>query len=305
MKRSVLLNFFSTIHSCPICQSKHIFAMGNKRTINPDDNLHVQIMKCSFCNHWFTNPLPSQNFLNKSYLENSLFVMDNNFAKNVKKSNQEKKIDTDSNWIVKSLIDHPPKNFLEIGPGDGSLLRKFKVLGWRVFGVDLGKYAHNPHTVISPTKLPKNILFNVIVLQDVLEHAANPKKILQLYLKFLAPKAIIFIAVPWSGSKRARIFGLNWQMVRPLGHLHYFDMKSMDFLLKSLNFKIIEMNSVNIYGSYYKNIFKSFLKIITTLLRPDKWRNLNQRIHSLIAHLKFFPGDSKGDQLYVKAIKIK
>ncbi|MFZ2162820.1 MAG: class I SAM-dependent methyltransferase [Sideroxyarcus sp.] len=294
---------FVRMGACSICHSTNLESIGTRNTIHPHSRFSVQIKRCLDCHHWFTDPMPKAELLTRLYSESSLSVLGGNWASEVESNNRKETITADSNWIVKNLSQVKPGNFLEIGPGDGSLLRKAGQLGWNAFGVDLGNYASGFQVVSSISQLPNSVQYDAIVFQDVLEHVSDPGFELSNYADRLRSGAILFMTVPWSESKRARFGKAHWDMVRPLGHLHYFSKQSAKLLLESKGFEILSMETVNNHGSSFtqaKSIMRASLKVLLTLLRPPRWKVLNNRMRELILQARCFP-DTAGDQLYIRA----
>jgi hypothetical protein len=169
----------------------------------------------------------------------------------------------------------------------------------------LGNYAGGFQVFSSISQLPGSVLYDAIVFQDVLEHVSDPSHELSQYADRVRTGAILLMTVPWSESKRARFRKAHWDMVRPLGHLHYFSKQSAKKLLESKNFEVLSMETVSTDGSplYQAGLlFRSVLKVLTRLLRPSKWKDLRNSINSMVTLAACFP-DNAGDQLYIKARK--
>ena len=299
-----MIKNLETFDSCPICSSRALISLGRKKTINKNSNLEVSIIKCNECLHWHTNPSPNQNLLYKLYKEESPYVIGmKSWAKLTAATKLDGKLVPDKNWIVRELKNKNIGNLLEIGCGSGELLNKMKTLGWKSYGIDPGTYATSNNVFESHDKLPDNVKFDVIVFKDVMEHCLSPNDMLNEYKKYLKINAILFLCVPWSESKAANKRKLNWEMVKPIGHLHYFSKKSAEILLKKNNFKIEKTTTRNFYRNYYFSLFTNFAKILYLCFRPTKWWLLTQRLDKLTTMILLFPGDKYGDQLYIVAKK--
>ena len=89
--------------------------------------------------------------------------------------------------------------------------------------------------------------FDLIVAGFVLEHVENPNLIVEKYLRFLKPNGMLIVAVPNSASLN-RLVGLHAGLLsdlnllsdhdRDLGHLRYFDRKSITKLITDAGGKI-------------------------------------------------------------------
>ncbi len=301
VERSFRDSDFVPLVACPICNASQVEVIGTKATIHPRSRLCVRIVGCLICKHWYTDPMPRAELLTMLYAESSLSVLGENWAAAVESSNRAQNLAPDSHWVVRGLSKSKPGKLLEVGCGDGGLLRKMRLLGWDAHGVDLGSYAKGFQIVASPSELPGTIRFDAIVFQDVLEHVANPLDVLSSYMRFLSPNAVLLMAVPWSESTKAQKEKESWCMVRPLGHLHYFSKQSVGLLLKASHFDVLRFKTLNIYGSYTKALLLSLLSFCYGIVRPSRWSTLARRADHMARLIEEFPGDSAGDQLCVLA----
>lgn len=302
---SQFINENELVHQtkCPICRSDINHIVGLKRTINPYSDLSVSIIECVNCIHWFTTPMPTQGLLNKLYSYDSEYVNGRGWAEAIVSNISADSLAEETHWVVRALDEDNPGNFLEIGPGDGSLMRKMSQKGWNCYGIDLGGYASSPNVFSSSDELPR-ISFDAIVFLDVLEHTSDPGGGILQYANFLSPNARIFISVPWSESKRAQSGGVAWEMVRPLGHLHYFSKTSMTILLESHSFSNISFDVPDFHGSYINNLLWAFLSAFYGLCRPSRWKSIKSRFSYLFQLIALFPGVGydETDQMHVKAV---
>lgn len=290
------------INNCMICNSGDLKHIGNKKTMNKHSDINFSICQCQSCGHWLTNPMPQQEFLNGLYSENSAHLLTEGWAEKTKNENNKGLKRNSSNWVVDFLSEYPAGNFLEIGSGNGALIRKLREMGWNSYGIDLGNYAKDLNVFNSQSNLPKNLPFDCIVFQDVLEHVSDPMEVISSYASYLAPNALLFMAVPWSESKGARTQKTDWIMVQPMAHLHYFSKNSATRMLEACGFEIIKCTTINIYfRNYFKSLLLNSIHFISRLLRPWKWKVAHEKIDNLIMLIKLFPGDQEGDQLHLVA----
>jgi hypothetical protein len=69
-----------------------------------------------------------------------------------------------SRWIIRGEADTQPSRYLEMGPGDGTLLKHFESSGWDCYGIEPGTWARRrPNFVETLDQLPNEIDFEVIV----------------------------------------------------------------------------------------------------------------------------------------------
>jgi hypothetical protein len=251
--------------------------------------------------------MPKAELLAKLYFESSLFVLGEKWASGIETNNRNRTLAPDKDWIVHALSQVKAGNLLEVGPGDGSLLRKMRQLGWNSYGIDLGKYASGFQIVSSISQLPDLTLFDVIVFRDVLEHVSNPTYELSKYTDRVRVGATLFMTVPWSESKRARVCLTQWDMVRPIGHLHYFSKQSAKLILDANKFEVFSMETVKSCGSTLdqaNTLLHAISRVASGVFQPKRWEDMYNRINQVIMLARCFP-DNVGDQLYVRAKKMR
>lgn len=171
------------------------------------------------------------------------------------------------------------KKFLDVGCGEGWALSFFKKLNWSVKGLDYSNFGcrqHNPDCVqdIIVGDIFKNLRclidnqekFDVILLDNVLEHVIDPISMLQDLKSISNENTILIIEVPNDFSvlqqylrDKGKIDNDFW-VVSP-DHLSYFNKESLANLcnfsgweqLKVIGDYPIDINLFNINTNYVKN----------------------------------------------------
>jgi len=116
----------------------------------------------------------------------------------------------------------PPGPVLDVGAGDGSLLRALRDRGREVLGLERqpAPDAGVPLRDARVADLPAG--WAAIVLWHTLEHLTQPAAELAAAAGRLAPGGVLVVAVPNAGSMQARAFGADWlalDLPRHLVHL--------------------------------------------------------------------------------------
>jgi|694.fasta_scaffold06329_9 SAM-dependent methyltransferase len=163
-------------------------------------------------------------------------------------------------WLLKKYVNNKKKiNFLEIGSGEGFLLKSAKNNKFNVLGVDYQKQPilkfnkiiypyfveENPKIFLNKILKDKK-LYDIIALQNVLEHVLKPEKLIKNILKKLKKNGLLFIQVPNDFSllqhtiKKYKLVNNNYWFSPPI-HLNYFNNKNISsffskFKLKTLDF---------------------------------------------------------------------
>jgi SAM-dependent methyltransferase len=225
------------ITRCPICGSASPRLISNAvPTIHPDSDLRIDLSQCSQCRHWWNTPVPSQADLIALYQADSPFVVSAGWDRI---SQQEKPI----LFFDAKIIDYPYpaefRSYLEIGCGGGQMLAHMKRRLPVCWGIEPGNWCRDPNAVRRFSDLPTEVAFDVLVLQDVIEHLREPVEALDRYSRRANPGALLFVSFPNRDAPVARCRRHRWGMVRPFGHLNYFSAASMTLLLKNCGWEPI------------------------------------------------------------------
>lgn len=160
--------------------------------------------------YYNATPTPSKKYLNNFYT-NIYFKkkVTATYSKKYSKQELTNKIKR-ANFIIDFLINSVrKKKFLDLGAGEGFLLRAAYEKNFKVLGVDYNDYAiknlnkkiikffikSNPDDFINKAILKKE-KFDIIALQNVLEHVPSPSSLVLNLKKILFKKSHLLIQVP-------------------------------------------------------------------------------------------------------------
>jgi 2-polyprenyl-3-methyl-5-hydroxy-6-metoxy-1,4-benzoquinol methylase len=159
---------------------------------------------------------------------------------------------------------------LDIGCGIGLLLDVARSKGYSVEGVEISEFAANfakeklglevKNCSLEEANYADN-LFDIIVINHVMEHLENPKAVLEEINRILKPDGLLVIGVPNFGSYFSYIKRTKWYSLQPGSHIWHFNTQSMETFLINHNFKPLFFESENhkISGASFRNIFVRFL----------------------------------------------
>jgi SAM-dependent methyltransferase len=258
---------FNSLIQCPICKSDSSI-VDSIRTINPSSEQKFDLRECSSCRHWWIDPMPTQQYLSMSYGSGSPFVVGEMagesfyFSENL--SIPEKSVFSDELELNKD--DLTGLRYLEIGIGDGNLFSAFRTKGAVCSGVEPGdpvKKFENIYRDIAD--LPRNLKFDVIVCNDVLEHLESPQAFLEIFASVSHPKSRLYCSFPNKSSFRAFSNKGKWRMVRPIGHLHYFSNDSVRLLFQLAGWKIVKSKKTDLFDIKKMNMRRNPLKNLVQL----------------------------------------
>lgn len=134
---------------------------------------------------------------------------------------------------------------LEIGSSTGEMLTQFK--DWEVLGIEPSQTAvqiarsrkiNTLHTTFEKAELPKNY-FDVIIMNHVLEHVADPIQVVNKIYTILKLGGIVLIDVPNFGSLSSKLMKSKWPYLLTNEHNWHFTKESLEFLLQKNGFKLV------------------------------------------------------------------
>jgi 2-polyprenyl-3-methyl-5-hydroxy-6-metoxy-1,4-benzoquinol methylase len=263
---------FNSLMRCPICKCDSSI-VDSIRTINPSSEQKFDLRECSSCRHWWIDPMPTQQHLNISYRSGSPFVVGRiegeSFYLSESLSIPEESVLNDELKLNKD--DLTGLTYLEIGIGDGNLFSAFRDKGSVCSGVEPGDTAEGFNNIYRDiADLPRNLKFDVIVCNDVLEHLESPQAFLEIFASVAHSKSRLYCSFPNKSSLRAILGKGSWRMVRPIGHLHFFSNESVRLLFKLAGWKIVDskktdlfdLNNINIRNNPIKNLVQILIELL-------------------------------------------
>ena len=134
---------------------------------------------------------------------------------------------------------------LEIGCGEGWMLRALRRRGWRVVGVERAS-APDPGGAVDRIPMFVGDLrairaaprFDLVVLFQTLEHLDDPSGVLRTCAAVVRPGGRIVVAVPNFASWQAMLFGGAWFHLDPPRHLSHFSRESLRRFLEAAGFRV-------------------------------------------------------------------
>lgn len=220
----------------------------NKQLVNPIRTW----VKCKNCGLIYTNPIPTEEILNKYYsvIAKEKFGgiygnIDDRFEFLVNMAN--KRLEKIEKYIggVKALLD--------IGTGIGVFTGTALDRGWLAEGLEFTpedcKYAKEKFDLNLKQEnfysFKEDRKYDVVTLFEVIEHLRNPLGDLKQINKLIKNDGILVIATPIQDSlygKKMKSENIFWNVVT---HLSYFTKDVMLNYLKEAGFEILEINNSN------------------------------------------------------------
>jgi 2-polyprenyl-3-methyl-5-hydroxy-6-metoxy-1,4-benzoquinol methylase len=277
---------------CPFCGCSSF----QKKYLRPD---LLCVVLCSSCDTHFVTPGPSEAVLDDFY--ESYYV---NHAKNVTSNRKFKgkvlksEIYQDLRInVIETLLDINGANVLDVGCGNGEFLLNLKYLGARVIGIDLSIEAVNEahkkgleHVFKVPfSEFNHDIKYDLIVLNDVVEHPLEPLRIIEKAISLLREGGLLSI---WTPNNDDIFSDFEKKILRvDLEHMQYLGSKACKLLSVNHHLDIVHYESLG-YCTYPSNDKNKFIsKIFVKFLKIFFLHHMIKRMYILLK----FKSDRQGN----------
>jgi 2-polyprenyl-3-methyl-5-hydroxy-6-metoxy-1,4-benzoquinol methylase len=145
-------------------------------------------------------------------------------------------------------------SFLDIGIGDGLLLSVAEKAEYRTFGLDVNpesifqaRKKYRIQSEITIAEYPQTFegrTFDVIHLNEVIEHIDNPLQLLRWCYTHLSEHGCLVIQTGNIESFAARYKGRAWDYIRPV-HINYFANRTLSEAVQRAGLRILSRSSVD------------------------------------------------------------
>jgi 2-polyprenyl-3-methyl-5-hydroxy-6-metoxy-1,4-benzoquinol methylase len=145
---------------------------------------------------------------------------------------------------------------LDVGCALGHLGEAARRRGWDVYVTDVSEFAVLESRkkfglngfISSPHKLSvKPARFDLITMNDVVEHLSHPLELLRDVKMALSSRGLLHVTTPNVNSFWSRIMGKNWFHLRPNEHWLYFSKETLRSVLERSGFEVIQIKPVSRY----------------------------------------------------------
>ena len=188
---------------CPACSSGALHDLAYRELGGAVDGRRVGLISgCETCGLVFVNPLPSDDELAAFYAPTGRWARAREGV--VRPASPRALRPEAAAWVrrfasVREYLDvtHPPPGarVLDFGCGDGKLLDALQDCGWETTGIDTAvDVAFARHARL--TTVPDEPVFDLVILNHVLEHVTKPVALLRALARASQPGAVLFLSVP-------------------------------------------------------------------------------------------------------------
>lgn len=251
---------------CNNCKSKK-YSILWKNVRNWEFPEKFRIVKCFSCGLVFLSPRPRRLFISNYYAKESYWGTDLGDTNSHLPIDWKKQREEGYRNIYKKIFQEKSHgSILDIGAGTGVFLSKFKEKDWQVSGIEYSKDAATYSKRVFGLDIKsgdfldysiKRNTYDVIVLNNSLEHLYSPKETLEKAHFVLKNDGLLVITVPNFNSIGAYLFGKHWFPLQPPIHLFHFTYQSLSSMLRGVGFRVISSDHSFWIHNYY-SLFQSF-----------------------------------------------
>jgi SAM-dependent methyltransferase len=212
------------------------------------------VIACAVCGYRHVVPLPDPEAMEREYREAYYSEEKPTFLAHAGEDQDWARLaQTDRLEIFERLLPRLSRRLLDVGSGPGFFLQTAKERGWRVLGIEPSRQAaahardlglEVVEGLFNADTAPGLGRFDVVHLNNVLEHVADPVELLALARELLDKGGLLCLNVPndfspFQASARAALNLREWWAAPP-HRLNYFDFESLSLLVSRLGFDICE-----------------------------------------------------------------
>ena len=273
---------------CNICREDDTKFMFHVRDRNSREKKLFKLVKCRRCGFVYLNPRPDKEEIKKYYPPWY------HYRVHTKVVNIEKTKICEIPWRevmqkkAEPILRYKKEgSILDIGCGDGSLLKYMKELGWQTYGVELNKAASRYSRKVlglnvlsgrlEEANYPKDF-FDIISLFHVLEHLPDPSGTLKKVRPLLRKNGLLLIEVPNFGSFEAMVFRSKWFAIAAPLHLSHFTPRTLAIMLRNCGFIPVDLGFIPVPTKYVAGYSESLRYCLMDCgLYPPLWKRMDSR----------------------------
>jgi SAM-dependent methyltransferase len=264
---------------CKICGEKDFKIIGTPRSNEYFPRIterNYRIVQCKNCSYYFVSPE-----IDLTQEEWQKLYEDNYFEASQKTKWQSELNDRelkDRMSIILNSIKTEKSRFLDMGCGEGYMLKEAEVNGFEPFGLDIA-FNLNPDFAknykffkgnISEANYPDDF-FSVIYMDSVLEHVSNPYETVNELKRVLKPGGVLLIIVPNEDSLMNSFTKLAYYLtgnkskygkIKPFVtpyHIQGFNKKSLKTLFTRQGLEILQIKGFGGNYAFWK-AFRPFTR---------------------------------------------
>jgi 2-polyprenyl-3-methyl-5-hydroxy-6-metoxy-1,4-benzoquinol methylase len=246
-----------SLFECPVCKSDHF---SNVAEVFDDRYGHpgeFRLVRCDHCDHLMTSPQLRESdlpVLYGTYYPRKLITAESVVEQATGVANWSAKwkrwlsgTDNQGQYGVRA-----GERLLDIGCGSGVSLLEAQSLGAQVWGIEadpnvqviartLGLRVHEGNLHDKPFL---EVQFDIVVMNQVIEHIPQPDLVLAAIHARLAPGGRVVMVFPNVESLWCKLSGARWINWHVPYHLHHFSLDTFSRLVQRCGYKVVQTRTV-------------------------------------------------------------
>ena len=212
-----------------------------------------EVIECRICGFRHIVPLPTAEELEQVYRNDYYRTEKPLYLEGTRRDlDWWRLVFSDRYEEFENLLPEGRRRLLDVGSGPGFFLQYGQEQGWHVRGIEPSRQAadHSREMgleivegFLDKTTAPMLGHFDVVHMNNVLEHIPDPREMIDLCSHLLDPQGLLCIVVPndYSPFQQAltAACGFSPWWVVPPHHLNYFNFESLENLLENRGFDIV------------------------------------------------------------------
>ncbi len=231
---------------CPVCGSQ----TRAPRFVRPDS---LTVHRCPDCTAWYVSPAPDEDTLTQFY---QAYDVSHRVAAPLTPREALSAYDSLDPLAdiriaeLASLKRLKGARVLDIGFGRGQFLYLMEQMGCRPTGLELDPKAFAFCIALGLkdlhlgdfSALPENACFDIICLNDVIEHPLHPRAALQTAYRILSPGGVLLMWTPNGDGCLAEAQPTTFRV--DLEHMQYFTISTICRLAEELGFELAHAETI-------------------------------------------------------------
>jgi 2-polyprenyl-3-methyl-5-hydroxy-6-metoxy-1,4-benzoquinol methylase len=233
---------------CNLCGSSDARVLFRKNT--------TDFMQCRQCGLEWVHPLPDMAKMHELYSSPKYYSTDNISQYGYSDYVRNKHLYVNLfNRRLDEILRHTDGQrglLLDVGCATGVLLELARLRGWDVRGVDVSEYATriardyyrlDAFTGELAEAAYPDEHFDVVVMDDLIEHVADPSALVEESHRILKPGGLLTLNTPNRAGVWHFLMGRRWFHYKQSEHTYFFSPKVIRALLKRHGFRVLDVHS--------------------------------------------------------------
>lgn len=219
------------------------------------------------------------------------------------------------NFRVLGLEALPGGKVLDIGCGNGHLIKRLAKMGWEVEGMDFDPKAveycksqglNAKAGDFFDLNYPSNY-YDAVTLSHVIEHVPDPLKTLKEIHRILKPGGRVHMATPNSYSWMYKeLFHGDWLSLHPPAHIHIFNVDNLSRVVKDAGFELgVATSTIRNDNWVYavSHMLKKNNRFAFGQEKPSKALIIKGKLMQLWGWFKLGMDGKSGGEIFIQGIK--